>query len=163
MAEGWTSPTSCGWSGTTGWSQQASELTPSSLLGVRVKGFPLPSCCPLSQLSGIALACLGPHAQAVRRHWQIAPGNAAVLSQFPVKAPFLEGSPTMAGLGAATYRQRMSLLVPGFPGTGGIGSMYLGSLREPPPRRGDVGTKCILQTGCARLLTRTCLGFWSSK
>lgn len=84
----------------------------SSIVSLRCRGqrvFLSPHAAPLSQLSGIALACLGPHAQAVRRHWQIAPGNAAVLSQFPVKAPLLEGSPTMAGLGAATYRQRMSL------------------------------------------------------
>lgn len=82
---------------------QGSSIVSLSWWGQRV--FHSLHAAPLSQLSGIALACLGPHAQAVRRHWQIA----AVLSQFPVKTPFLEGSPTMTTLGAATYRQGMSL------------------------------------------------------
>lgn len=85
------------------------RAAPSSLSWQGQRVFHSLHAAPLSQLSGIALACLGPHAQAVRGHWQIAPGNAAVLSQFPVKTPFLEGSPAMTTLGAATYRQWMSL------------------------------------------------------
>lgn len=39
------------------------------------KGFSVPlHASPLSQLSGIAVACPGPHAQAVRRRWQVSQG-----------------------------------------------------------------------------------------